>query len=64
MATFEKRVKQLEQVSCSKEEHSYCDVLIIPGGNGDLYTYEEHAAMLARKRFDKVPTSGAIMMMR
>ena len=38
MATFEKRVKQLEQVSCSKEEHSYCDVLIIPGGNGVKWT--------------------------
>ena len=58
---IKERVKKLEQISSSTEEQLYMELLTLPGGNGDIFTnsYNEHAAMLRKKRFDKVLTGEA-----
>lgn len=54
---IKERLKRLEQIS-GTTERKYAELLTLPGGNGDIFTnsYNEHAAMLQKKRFDKILT--------
>ena len=53
---IKERVKKLEQISSTVEEPLYMELLTLPGGDGDIFRNfdNENAAMLQKKRYDKV----------